>query len=794
MPIQILRPPPGFLQLNPSHLPLMPSLHPCTAQKLSSCASAPELIPLPVPSPPIRRPPTLPTNPRHNNLLEESRWRNNNIRPPADWRPPPSSRFRNAHVSLDVKYDGTWRGNDERWVTGRDAETSPNPWPHRRRDMPPEALRHSAPNGPNRTSVVSADGLLPDQSPDPERSPPVKPCAHRNPCNCAVLRARLGVPETPAPVSPPSPSPTPPTEDGSASASTRSHQPIEPVKRTHLVAARLEVARARDNLAQERRRWLPASHAPPQTAALTSDLAESSPREPTTGPAVASDAPTVADPSSASRPSPAGFSLHRTTRMIPGEMHVRAAEASLANAMLRLVDLQSTARGHDLESTVRDTSDLVSTASTPVNDEEARPAASDSDLAPLLLAVSRPPKPHRTWVRPADWMPHKANWPGYSEPQPWPASWTTQRNGPTTDAPAVSAGHSATTPPPAVNSDPSWNSSVPPDDPTQPSGAVPSPSGSRDHGRDADLLRQYVNAEREQTAPIVLSPISPDDADAELVRLLSSVLGVPCSVSRREGAPSPGLPSNPSTQGSSTDPNYRSSPFSQLPSPTDARAARSSSQILIRHAPHPDTGVATNCPPSSAQPSGLDSSGDSPASSGVALPHEAPSPLPNTNMGESANELCITRARTSHDPGCRQTRPRDLSSHPLCAKLHKVLGVSPLRVVTCGLACQTTRCDSIRTACDCPPPPPPREQLEATGRSTALSTCSFTVLPASSPSSLLALSNASLLTTRTSLRSTTRAARAARRRQVAPASAPAHPTNNISTAHPTYPAPIQAPT
>ena len=242
----------------------MPSLHPCTAQKLSSCASAPELIPSPVPSPPIRRPPTLPTNPRHNNLLDESRWRNNNIRPPADWRPPPSSRFRNAHVSLDVKYDGTWRGNDERWVTGRDAETSPNPWPHRRRDMPPEALRHSAPNGPNRTSVISADGLLPDQSPNPERSPPAKLCAHRNPCNCAVLRARLGVPETPAPVSPPSPSPTPPTEDGSASASTSSHQPIEPVKRTSLVAAKLEVAQARDNLARERRRWSHASHAPPQ--------------------------------------------------------------------------------------------------------------------------------------------------------------------------------------------------------------------------------------------------------------------------------------------------------------------------------------------------------------------------------------------------------------------------------------------------------------------------------------------------------------------------------------------------
>ena len=184
-------------------------------------------------------------------------------------------------------------------------------------------------------------------------------------------------------------------------------------------------------------------------------------------------------------------------------------------------------------------------------------------------------------------MPHKANWPGYSEPQPWPASWPTQRNSPTADAPADSAGQSAATPSPAANSNSSRDSSVLPDDPTQPSGAVPPPSESRDLGRDADLLRQYANAEREQTAPIVLSPISPDDADAELVRLLSSVLGVPCSVSRREGAPSPGLSSTSSTQGSSTGPNCRSSPFSQFPSPTDARAARSSSQLLIRHAPHP---------------------------------------------------------------------------------------------------------------------------------------------------------------------------------------------------------------
>ena len=74
------------------------------------------------------------------------------------------------------------------------------------------------------------------------------------------------------------------------------------------------------------------------------------------------------------------------------------------------------------------------------------------------------------------------------------------------------------------------------------------------------------------------------------------------------------------------------------------------------------------------------------------------------------------------------------------------------------------------------------------------STCFFTVLLAASPSSLLALSNAFLMTTRTSLRSTTRAARAARRRQVAPSSAPALPTYDIPTAHPAHPTPSQAPT
>ena len=587
MPTQILRPPPGFLQLQPSHLPLMPSLHPCTAQKLRSFASAPEQTPSSAPLSFIRPPPTLSTTPRHNDLLSESRWRNGPGLPPVDWRPPPSSRFRNAHIALDVKYDGTWRGNDERWVTGRDAEVLPNPYPHRRRDMPPESLRHSAPNGPEHASVAYSAGLLPDQSPNPERSPPVKPCGHRNPCNCRVLRDRLGIPEPPAPVAPPSPMPTPPTAGDSPSAPANSQQRVEPVKPTLLVAAKLEVARARDHLAQERRRWSRASYTPPSAATPFIGLAESSPPESTTGPAVASAAPTVADSSSASRPSPAGFPLHRTTRMAPGRqppgaMHIRAAEAKLANAMLRLVSL--------LPTTDRGASDRDEASSTLVSDEESQPTVDGVDA--VATTVSRPPTPHRTWVRPSNWMPHKADWPGYSEPAPWPA-WTTPRDTAAADAPAGSVGPPTGTSSHAADGGAPQSPPVLSVDAAQPSSAAPPSPGSRDPDplrlHDAELLRRYVNAELQQTSPIVLSPISPEDADTELARLLSSVLGVPCSISRRDGSLSPGSSSTSSTQGSSTGPSSlagsRSSSLSQFSNSTDARVARSLSQVILRHAP-----------------------------------------------------------------------------------------------------------------------------------------------------------------------------------------------------------------
>ena len=78
----------------------------------------------------------------------------------------------------------------------------PTPLPHRRRDMPPEPLRHSTPNGPEHASANLAAGLPSDESPNPERSPPVKPCGHRSPYNCRFPCARLRVPEPPTPMPP----------------------------------------------------------------------------------------------------------------------------------------------------------------------------------------------------------------------------------------------------------------------------------------------------------------------------------------------------------------------------------------------------------------------------------------------------------------------------------------------------------------------------------------------------------------------------------------------------------------
>ena len=170
-------------------------------------------------------------------------------------------------------------------------------------------------------------------------------------------------------------------------------------------------------------------------------------------------------------------------------------------------------------------------------------------------------------------------------------------------------------------------------------------------------------------------------------------------------------------------------------------------------------------------------------------------PLPSQHqLGESAKELCITRAQAPTRPGMSSNSPQSPLSPSSVHQAARSLGSQSSegsrrrpRVPN-----HPMRLNSLRLRL--PAPLPPREQLEATSRSMTSSTCFFTVLLAASPSSLLALSNAFLMTTRTSLRSTTRAARAARRRQVAPSNAPARPTYNIPATHPAHPAPSQAPT
>jgi len=170
-------------------------------------------------------------------------------------------------------------------------------------------------------------------------------------------------------------------------------------------------------------------------------------------------------------------------------------------------------------------------------------------------------------------------------------------------------------------------------------------------------------------------------------------------------------------------------------------------------------------------------------------------PLPSQHqLGESAKELCITRAQAPTRPGMSSNSPQSPLSPSSVHQAARSLGSQSSegsrrrpRVPN-----HPMRLNSLRLRL--PAPLPPREQLEATSRSMTSSTCFFTVLLAASPSSLLALSNAFLMTTRTSLRSTTRAARAARRRQVAPSNAPARPTYNNPATHPAHPAPRQTPT
>ena len=88
-------------------------------------------------------------------------------------------------------------------------------------------------------------------------------------------------------------------------------------------------------------------------------------------------------------------------RMTPGEMHVHAAEANLANAKLRLVSFTpATDRSAAADIGAAMNATLAST-------EEAQRAVDGANVS--APTASQPPVPPSTCVRPPDWMPHKAN-------------------------------------------------------------------------------------------------------------------------------------------------------------------------------------------------------------------------------------------------------------------------------------------------------------------------------------------------------------------------------------------------
>ena len=155
---------------------------------------------------------------------------------------------------------------------------------------------------------------------------------------------------------------------------------------------------------------------------------------------------------------------------------MRTAECAAARAVLRLLHLKS----------------LASPAAAP----RAPVSSAPSSTVPCALATSA-----LSAVDPTS---------------PTPAAAAASNSPPLLTSPSPSAGGGAS---PAV---PSGAADVPPSAPS------------------AALLAKYARAERQQTAPITLSPIAPADADAALARLLSSVIGVPCSHGPRDLAPGPG--------------------------------------------------------------------------------------------------------------------------------------------------------------------------------------------------------------------------------------------------------------
>ena len=469
-------------------LPSMPSLPPSLVDRLhlppENTPAALSQAALAIPPPPAALIPRAPT--RRNNMLLLSRWRTDGpttYTDPAEFYRNTTPRYNRSFVKLDVKYGNTWRGNDERRATGRDPEFTMR---CASRSRPPEL-----PVAPDDAHIaIHPHGAA--RQPESTPTTTSKPCGHLEPCDCASLRARLRIPDVdpPPPVSPlrpataSSPSPSPPTD-----------------LPARIQAAKQDVDRSRRALQLARRRSLalsgsvsdhpdgrpmaPEHHGPRPPLAPAVPAAVGLPASPPLA-AVADSAgePVWYDGNSSTYvlKQACADHLRQSAQRVHGSpldplaASLRTAECAAARAVLRLLHLKS----------------LASPAAAP----RAPVSSAPSSTVPCALATSA-----LSAVDPAS---------------PTPAAAAASNSPPLLTSPSPSAAGGAS---PAV-----------------PSGAAGAPPSAPS----ADLLAKYARAERQQTAPITLSPIAPADADAALARLLGSVIGVPCSHGPRDLAPGPG--------------------------------------------------------------------------------------------------------------------------------------------------------------------------------------------------------------------------------------------------------------
>ena len=491
----------------------------------------------PSPAPRVPRAPT-----RRNNMLLLSRWRTDGPTAhtdPTEFYRNTTPRYNRSFVALDLKYGDSWRGNDERRATGRDPEFTIRCIS---RPRPPELP--VAPADPH--IVIYPHGAA--RQPEPTPATTSKPCGHLEPCDCASLRTRLRVPDVVPPT--PAPPPQPPAAPSSSSA-----PPADLPAR--IQTAKQEIDRSRRALQLERRRFhalsgtasdhpdgrpmAPEHHAfcPPVAPAVRPRTTPGPPRlcqnecgraanrqsgggsralwccgrcfftggrehSPECGGGAEDDAtvPAAVDLSESPPPATVGEPvwydgnssayvlkqactdlLRQSAQRDHGSPHgplaasLRTAECAAARAILRLLHLKSLASP---AATSRGSSTRRSTAScVPTN--SAPPAVDSASPTPAAPAPPTPP---------------------------------------------CSASLSTSPSPPAT-------SSAPPAVPSSVAGVSPTVPSD-------DLLAAYARAERQQTTPITLSPIAPADADAALARLLSRVIGVPCSHGPRDLAHGPG--------------------------------------------------------------------------------------------------------------------------------------------------------------------------------------------------------------------------------------------------------------